>query len=286
MAHVVNCPHCLERAEGFVVPMALAKEFVHASKKDRADRLILARGTKAELARDWRQKRHGKRRPVIWKPEHDIIVTSFDAWHNHESVHHAAFRNRDRGQAHPVALCEAPELFTLIGPGAEAHIAADAEVIAARDAKEHYEAFDTARKEGTSRELDGYCKQLRAAFAALGFDVTAGGSLFSRTGDTSYINLKPDDAATIIEALGGTVARRAVDPMPVWSVRYAAEPDEDKDPLLLGARNEAAVVAHMMKNYCDERREEGPNVPLKREKIHIQRIDEPPKPPEEKSDAA
>ena len=41
----------------------------------------------------------------------------------------------------------------------------------------------------------------------------------------------------------------------------------------------------MMAKYCDERREDEPNVPLKPEKLHITRLEDPPEPPKE-ADAA
>ena len=282
--HWITCPECLEKAKAFAVGAAFAKETLNVPKDNR-DGFITARGTKANLAKEWRQKRRNHKRPAIWKPDHDIVVTGGDTYAHTSStnVQHIAFRNRDHAHADVVLLCDAPEQLTLIGPGAEAHIAADAEVVAARDAKESFEAFTKARKEATAREVDAYCKQLKAAFAALGFKVYASGGLMSD--HATRISLAPDDAAKILDALGATTARRPVDPMPVWSVRYGVEPDEDKDPLLLGARNEAAVRAYMMAKYCDEHRDDGPNVPLVPEKLHITRLEDPPEPPKE-ADAA
>jgi len=280
----ITCPDCLARAKGFLVPLELAKEGNHLVGKDR-DGFILARDTIAELTEPWRQERVGGKRPAIWKPDHELSVFFNDSLRmsgHSQPVWHVVLRNRDNGLAQHVHLCDAPSQISLAGPGAEAHIAADRDAVAERAAKEHFDAFTTARKDATVRELDAYCKQLKAAFAALGFDVAASGGLMNR--HAASIQIKPDDAAKLLEALGAPMAPRPIDPMPVWCVRYGVKPEDDTDPLVLGARNEAAVRAYMLANYCDERRDDGPNVPLVPEKLHIERIEEPA--PPKKSDAA
>ena len=280
----VTCPECIAKAEGFLLKAGLSADCLNWQKDSRGN-LILARDTTVELRGKWRQERRNHKRPAIWTPNHRIKLFDADQYTSYSSnrptVWHLAVRNLDHNTAEHVLWCKAPEEFSLAGPGAEAQIAADAEAVAARDAKEHYAAFEQARVEAQKTETDGFCKQIKAAFKALGFDVSASADFTRRR--ASGINISPEDAAKIVAALGGIAPTRPVEPMPVWSVRYGENPGDDKEPMLVGARTEAGVRAHMLANYCDERRDDGPNVPLDPAKLHIEAVPVPVKPSEEEA---
>jgi hypothetical protein len=279
----INCPECIKKAEGFLLKAGLSADCLHWQKDSRGD-LILARDTTVVLDGTWRQERRHHKRPAIWKESHRIKLVDADQHTYHGSrtaIWHLAVRNFDHQQANLVLWCDAPDCFSLAGPGAEAQIAADAEAVAARNAKEHYAAFEAARTEANKTETDGFCRQLQAAFQALGFDVSARSDFTRRR--ASGISMSPENAAKIVAALGGIAPPRPVEPMPVWSVRYGENPDDDKEPMLVGARTEAAVRAHMLANYCDERRDDGPNVPLDPAKLHIEPVPVPEKPPEDEA---
>ena len=267
----VTCPACIERAAGFLVPASKNAECLRWSKEDRGV-LTLARGTLPFLSQDWRQRSTSGKRVAVWRVEHNISCAATDAYYDDRTSHHIAIRNPQHGRSDRVWLCNAPDQIALGGPGASAHIAADAEAISARDSKERFDEVSKAREDARSREAAAFCAQIVAAFAALGFKVSAGGGFMGHHFDS--ISLDPDDAAKIIDAMGGAAPRKQVDPMPVWSVHYG----DDKDPMLLGARTEAGAKAWMMSHYCDERRDEGDNVPLDPDKLHIELVEDPPEP--------
>lgn len=275
----VTCPKCIEKAKKFLLKAGLSADCLHWDKKGRDD-LIVARDTKVKLREQWRQERHNRKRPAIWKPEHRIKLIEGDqsSFYSRSSIVHLCVRNTEHSSAQLVLWCEAPDCFTLTGPGAEAQIAADAEAVAARDAREHYAEYEKAQKEANSREIHGYCQQIEAAFSALGYDVSAHGGLVSH--HANRISIDADTAGMIVAALGGLAPNRPIDPMPVWRVRYG---EDDYDPMLLGARTEAGVRAHMMANYCDERRDDGPNVPLDPTKLHIEPVPMPEKPADDEA---
>jgi len=281
-------PSAWKKAKAFAVGAAFAKETLNVPKDNR-DGFITARGTKSQPGQGVAAEgAETTTRPAIWKPDHDIVVNGrrhLRPHFQHQRPAHRVSQPRPRATLDVVLLCDAPEQLTLIGPWCRgAHRRPDAEVVAARDAKESFEAFTKARKEATAREVDAYCKQLKAAFAALGFKVYASGGLMSD--HATRISLAPDDAAKILDALGATTARRPVDPMPVWSVRYGVEPDEDKDPLLLGrSQRGRRPRLHDGGNTATSVVTTARTCRSCPRKLHITRFEDPPEPPKE-ADAA
>jgi len=276
----INCPECIKKAEGYLLKAGLSADCLNWRKEGRGD-LILARDTSVVLNETWRQERRNHKRPAIWKQDHTIKLFMADQYTYHGSrnnINHLAVRNLDHNGAQHVLWCEAPDCFALTGPGAEEQIAADAEAVAARDAKEHREAFEKASNEANSRELHVYCQQIKEAFDALGIEVSASGGLTSDL--SSRISISAENAAKIVAALGGIAPPRPIEPMPVWRVRYG---EDDYDPLLLGARTEAGVRAYMLAHYCDERRDDGPNVPLDPAKLYIEPVPVPEKPADDEA---
>ena len=260
----ITCPECINRAKalGFAVPANQAGECLNwMSRKERKGEYILARNTTAKLDQEWRQAIPDRKRPAIWKPEHKFSIR--------ENYGHVEIVNSDLSKAPNVRLCSDNEHLTLDGPGAMAHIDNDAEAVSARDEKDRLAEIEKATKEALDKEMDNYCDQIAAGLAALGFNVNTNKGFMANY--ATRISFSADDAAKILEILGTPAPRRAVDPMPIWEVRYGETPENDDDPLILGARTESAVRAYMMSRYCDERREDGPSIPLKPEKLWIKK---------------
>jgi hypothetical protein len=267
----ITCPECIKKAEGFLLKAGLSADCLNWTQ-DSLSEWIVARDTTVVLNDTWRQERLHHKRPAIWRPDHRIKLYYSD---NRDAIHLTVI-NFDQSKSIPVLWCASPEVFALAGPGAEAQIIADAEAVAARDAKEHYAAFEAARLEAQKTETDMISKQLQTAFAALGYDVSTLAHFYNRR--ASGISISPDEAAKIVAALGGIAPSQPVDPMPVWSVRYGENPDDDDSPLLIGARTEAAVRAHVLGKYYEKGHEDDSHVPLDPAKLHIELSPVPSKP--------
>jgi hypothetical protein len=232
---------------GFLVPATKAEECLNwkDSDPDRAGD-ILARGTKVFLANSYRQvlpsRSNGDHpRPVIWKPLHRMSLFAMDA--GAKTVTHVFISNNTRGKARPITLCKAHEDFSLTGPGAEAHIEEDANAIATRAAEKDSKARKEAREKAEKIERISYGNRLKAAFEAMGFDVNfdSGYGPFS---NKPSIGLSLSDAARIIEALGGDIARPDDAEMPLWQISYNGE-----DFTFIGGRTEAAARSYVLKTY-------------------------------------
>jgi hypothetical protein len=268
MADYVTCEACRARAAGFLVPSKQAKECLR--RDDTGD--ILARETTALVQREWRQEvpRYGKEtRQAIWRRKHvlDVASASFG-----EDPVHLWVSNPDNSRAHSLLLCKAPEQLVLAGPGAKAHIEADANEIARYAAEQDEKARDKALKDAMQAERGAYGRQLKTALESLGFDVSyASGRdpLLGRAGITFGL----DGAARVVEALGGMVARPDDAPMPLWQVSYDGE-----DFAYVAGRTEAAVRAYVLDKYRSSDERDGR---LDSRKLAVRPAPEPlPYPPE------
>ena len=246
MADYVTCEACRARAAGFLVPGKQAEECL---RRDDKEGVILARDTTALIESDWRQEeqRHNRKpRRAIWRRRH--ALTAMTVSFGMDPVH-IWVSNPDNTRAQAVYLCKAPEQLVLTGPGAEAHIEADADKLARYAAERDQESRQRAVEAAQRIEWDAYGERLRAALEALGFKVshTSGRDpIFGPAG----ITFRLDDAARIVEALGGDIARPHDDPMPLWQVSYKGE-----DFAYVAGRTEAAVRAYVLDKYrsSDER---------------------------------
>jgi hypothetical protein len=298
------CEECQRRAAGFLVPesqSAGTMKNLRFREDERLDDFVLARGTGAELEEKatFRQEPWRGKRPVIWKPEHELHVEidTWDGWSDDEPrervyYRHIALRNRSASRSHRAHLCDLPETFKLTGPGAEAHIAADAKVVQGVVAKLDLDKRTKARAKAESAEAEAYGQQLVAVLKTLDVEATSSSShgfLYRedspRKPDDFVVSMSLKVAARVAEALGGTVARPPAEPMPLWKVWYGETKAEDKEPLYVAARSRPAVVAHMTATYCHERTPgDEPNVPLKPERLIIEEAGPDPEVPEEDTD--
>jgi hypothetical protein len=128
-----------------------------------------------------------------------------------------------------------------------------------------------------------YGNRLKAAFEAMGFDVTfdSGYGAFSAR---ASIDLSLADAARIIEALGGDIARPDDAPMPLWKVGY-----NGTEFAYVAGRTEAAVRDFVLNTYrtTAEDGEEGKRLDPHKLKVHPAPAPVPfPEEPEAEEDAA
>jgi hypothetical protein len=267
------CSKCLEAAAAFLVPTHLdAQNRQYAIKGG----YLLARGTRAELrVAKWRQETSPGSRAIVWKQGDKLGVSISGIYEKSQHPRHVTISNLSsrshRASGLPICMLD-PDVFGLAGPGADEHIAADADVVARLDATEDAAKRAKAKQAATSAEADALARQIVAVLATT-LDIEAESSspkeMFSqepRDANRYYISLSLDAAARIVAALGGTVGSLPAEPMPLWRVRYG----DDGDPIYVAARTRAGVITHMMATYCHERHDDGPNVPLKPELLRIE----------------
>lgn len=275
------CEACVARATGYLVPESKdARTMQSLHMRDSFDcelnDFVLARDTTVRLddKATYRQEPLTGKRPVIWKPEHrlSLSVNIWDRWDDSEPrqrvyEYHLLVGNRDASRANGKHLCQLPETFRLHGPGAEAHIAADADAVAAVHAERDLKQRTEARRKASVDEASAFGEQLVSILKTLNIDArSSGGTYFPgdrRAAGDFTIRMDLATAARVAEALGGTVARPPTEPMPLWKVWYGKSKDDDDEPCYVAARTRAGVISHMLANYCAERRPDPePNIPL------------------------
>lgn len=279
------CEECLARAKGFLVPedqdASCVQNRMHRDD-GKLDSFVLARDTGAQLEEKatWHQEPINGKRPIVWRPEHRLYTGTMtvDGYGGRPYVHHIEIRNRDASRAHRVFLCSLPETIQLTGPGAEAHIEADAEEVATQLAKDDLTTRTKARAKAESAEAEAFGDQLVAILKTLGIEITSSSShgFFHREDDplkpeNFTVSMTLDVAARVAEALGGTVTRPPQESIPLWKVWYGEERKDGDEPTYVAARTKPAVIAHMTSSYCHERtKDDKPNVPLKTELLTIE----------------
>jgi hypothetical protein len=289
------CEECQRRAAGFLVPATEdARCMQHWTKKDRKGAFVLARETGAQLEEKetFRQAPISGKRTVIWKPEHRLGVDTdtLGGYHGDPYVHHITVRNRDSSRSHRELICRLPETFELTGPGAEAHAQADAIAVAAVLAKEDLKKRDEVRLAAAAAEAEAFGEQIASVLKTLGIEVKSYAGRYSRfPGDDSptkpehmSISMSHKVAAQVAEALGGTIARPPAEPIPLWYVLY--DDDRFDQGCYVCARTEAGVIAHMVKHYVHEVREDGNHIPLKPALLIIKTASPDPEVPTEDAD--
>lgn len=268
------CPKCLAAAEAFLVPQTLDAQ----TRKYGAhsDGYLLARGTGVELrVPKWRQETSPNKKAIIWERNDKLGVSTSGSYYNERHQKHVTISNLS-SRSHRAAglpLCTLdPDVFGLTGPGADEHIAADAEVIAKLDAEEDVAKRTKARHAATSAEADALARQIADVLRTLNIEAEPSSpkELFSaepRDAKRYYVRLSLDAAARVVAALGGMVGSLPAEPMPLWRVRYG----DDGNPIYVAARTRAGVITHMLATYCHERHDDGtPNIPLKPELLRIE----------------
>jgi hypothetical protein len=186
--------------------------------------------------------------------------------------------NRSAKRSDPKYLCQLPEHVELTGPGAAAHAAEDAPKVADLLARKELKARKKERARLLESEASAHGDQLAKLLESLGFESARCSTGWHMRGHGEHntpgdftVRLSLDDTARLIEALGGTVSRLAVEPPPLWRVWYGKDKSEDSDPLIIAGRNRAAVVAHMTAHYCHKRKPgDEPNEPLRAELLIIE----------------
>jgi hypothetical protein len=295
----IDCPQCIARARGFVVPVDQDAEYAeHCRQWRKAHReeshpdYVLARGTTVRLVPEqWRRKVADHKRPAVWKRDHVIRVGVREDWNTPSRTHITVSNSSHKRDQENVRLCNAPQgMIGFDGPGADQHIAEDAQRVALVLDREDKAARDLARRKLLNSEADALSRQLEAALKALGFEsanATTGWKIPSGRRDDvispeAYrVSLRLPDVVRLVEALGSSVFRPNPLPPPLWKVWYGATKNEDKKPLYLAARNRAAVVAHMTAHYChDPGDDDRPKVALKPELLIIEEAGPDPEVPE------
>lgn len=299
------CEECLARAKGYLVPESKDAHSVQSlHMRDPFERelndndFVLARDTTVCLdeGATYRQQPITGKRPIVWKPEHRLAlsINTWDRWDDSKPrqriyERHLLVANRDASRANGKHLCQLPETFTLHGPGAEAHINADAEAVAAVHAEADIKQRTEARRNASVDEASAFGEQLVAILKTLNIDArSSAGTYFPgdrREAGDFTIRMNLDTAARVVEALGGTVARPPATLIPLWKVWYGDTKDEDTEPRYVAARTKAGVISHMLANYCAERRPDPePNVPLDPARLIIEDAGPDPEVPTQKSD--
>jgi hypothetical protein len=293
----------MARAAGYLVPESKDARHVQAlHMRDPFDRemndLVLARDTTVRLndKATYRQEPLTGKRPIIWKSEHrlSLSVNTWDRWDDSEPrqrfyQRHLLVGNLDSSRADSEHLCQLPDTFRLHGPGAEAHIAADADAVAAVHAERDLKQRTEARRKASVDEASAFGEQLVAILKTLDVEASSrDGTCFPgdrREASDFTIRMDLATAARVAEALGGTVARPPAKPMPLWKVWYGDTKEEDDKPRYVAARTRAGVVSHMLANYCAERRPNPePNVPLDPARLIIEDAGPDPEVPANNSD--